>query len=56
MTMDSYSKASEVWFLLHKAEQLVINDPNYHPNVLRDLNNCMDIIETLQHQLEVSGQ
>lgn len=24
--MDRYSKASEVWFLLHKAEQLVIND------------------------------
>jgi len=54
--MDRYSKASEVWFLLHKAEQLVINDKDYHPNVLQMLNNCMDIVETLQHDIEASGQ
>jgi len=49
--MDSYSKADEVWLLLHKAEQLVINDKNYHPNVAQSLCNCMDIVETLQHKL-----
>jgi hypothetical protein len=54
--MDRHAKASEVWFLLNKAEQLVINDPDYHPNVHRDINNCMDIVETLQHKLEASGQ
>lgn len=54
--MDPYTKATEVWFLLHKAEQLIINDSNYHPKVIQSLNNCMDIVETLQHDLEASGQ
>jgi len=55
MTLTPYDKATEVWFLLHKAEQLVINDKDYHPNVLQMLNNCMDIVETLQHDIEASG-
>ena len=55
MTPTPYDKAIEVWFLLHKAEQLVINDKAYHPNVLQMLNNCMDIVETLQHDIEASG-
>jgi len=54
--MDRYSKALEVWDLLHKAEQLVINDKDYHPNVVQMLNNCMDIAETLEHTIEVSGE
>jgi hypothetical protein len=54
--MDRYSKASEVWFLLHKAEQLIINDPDYHPSVCQSINNCLDIVETLQHDIEASGQ
>ena len=54
--MDRYSKAIDVWFLLHSAEQLVINDPDYHPNVVQMLHNCMDIVETLQHNIEASGQ
>ena len=53
--MDRYSKACEVWLLLHKAEQLVINDKDYHPNVMQNLMNCMDIVETLQNKLEVSN-
>ena len=51
-----YSKVIDVWHLLHSAEQLVINDPDYHPEVLRMLNNCMDLVETLQHDIEASGQ
>jgi hypothetical protein len=54
--MDRYAKASEVWFLLHQAEQLIINDPDYHPNIIQSLNNCMDIVEILQHGIEVSGE
>jgi hypothetical protein len=54
--MDRYAKASEVWFLLHKAEQLVINDADYHPSVSQMLSNCMGIVETLQHKIEASGQ
>lgn len=51
-----YSKVSEVWHLLHKVEQLIINDADYHPSVCIMINNCMDIVETLQHGIEVSGQ
>jgi hypothetical protein len=47
-----YSKCCEVWHLLHTAEQLIINDKNFHPNVSRNLNNCLDIVETLQNKLE----
>jgi hypothetical protein len=47
-----YSKTCEVWYLLHTAEQLIINDENFHPNVLRSLNNCLDIVESLQNKLE----
>jgi len=54
--MDRHSKASEVWHLLFQVEQLVINDPDYHPSVLTTVANCMDIVETLQHDIEVSGQ
>lgn len=55
MTMDPHTKATEVWFLLHQVEQLVINDPEY-THVLRDVSNCLDRVETLQHDIEVSGQ
>lgn len=51
-----YDKVTEVWYLLNQVEQLVINDKDYHPNFLDMLNNCMDIAETLQHDIEVSGQ
>jgi hypothetical protein len=53
---DRYSKATEVWYLLHKIEQLIINDPDYSSTVINSVNNCMDIVETLQHGIEVSGQ
>jgi hypothetical protein len=53
---ERYSKAIDIWYLLHSAEQLVINDPDYHPNVVQMLTNCMDIVETLQHDIEASGQ
>jgi hypothetical protein len=47
-----YNKTCEVWHLLHTAEQLIINDKNFHPNVLQNLNNCLDIVEFLQSKLE----
>jgi hypothetical protein len=53
--MDRYTKTTEVWFLLHQVEQLIINDPAYI-HVLRDVSNCMDRVETIQHTIEVSGQ
>jgi hypothetical protein len=55
MKLDPYTKATEVWFLLHQVEQLIINDPNYHSTVIQSVNNCMDIVETLQHNIEASG-
>lgn len=54
--MDRYTKAIDVWHLLHSAEQLVINDKDYHPSVRQMLSNSMDIVETLIHDIEVSGQ
>jgi hypothetical protein len=54
--MDRHEKATEVWFLLHKVEQLIINDPDYHPSVIQSVNNSMDIVEHLQHTIEASGQ
>lgn len=53
--MDRYSKATEVWFLLHQVEQLIINDSDYI-HVQRDVSNCMDRVETIQHDIEASGQ
>jgi hypothetical protein len=53
--MDRYAKASEVWFLLHQVEQLIINDPAY-AHVLRDVSNCLDRVSNIQHNLEVSSQ
>ena len=47
-----YDKTCEVWHLLHTAEQLIINDENFSSNVLQSLNNCLDIVETLQNKLE----
>jgi hypothetical protein len=43
-----------VWFLLHKVEQLMINDPDYK-SVIGSINNAMDVAETLQHDIEASG-
>jgi hypothetical protein len=53
--MDRYSKASEVWFLLNSVEQLMINDPDYC-NVITKITLSLDIVETLQHTIEASGQ
>ena len=50
-----YQKVIDVWFYLHKAEQLIINDEDYHPNILSMLNNCLDMVETLQRKIEISG-
>lgn len=49
-----YKKAVDVWFHLHQVEQLVVNDTDYK-NLSMMLSNCIDIVETLQHDIEVSG-
>ena len=54
MTLTPYDKATEVWFLLHQVEQLIINDKQYL-HVLRDVSNCLDRVETIQHDIEASG-
>lgn len=54
--MDRYSKTWEVWILLHKAEQLVINDKDYHPDVAYMLFDCMNIVEKLQNTIEASDK
>ena len=51
-----YKKVVDVWFYLHTVEQLIINDKDYHPSVLSMINNCMDVVETLQHKIEASGE
>jgi hypothetical protein len=53
--MDPYAKAIEVYFLLHQVEQLAINDPAY-AHILRDVSNCLDRVETIQHDIEASGE
>ena len=53
--MDSYTKANEVWLLLHQVEQLIINDPDY-THVLRDVANCLDRVQVIQARIEESGQ
>ena len=50
---DPYIKATEVWFLLHKVEQLIINDELY-THVHRDVSNCLDRVETIQHNIEIN--
>ena len=55
LAMDAYDKTSEVWYLLNKAEQLILNDGNYHPSVAQSISNCLTVVETLQHQLETSA-
>lgn len=52
--MDAYTKTTEVWFLLHQVEQLIINDPAY-THVHRDVSNCLDRVETIQHDIEAAG-
>ena len=49
--MDALDKAREVWLLLFQAEQLVINDPNYHPSILDNIDNCMTQVEYLKQEL-----
>jgi hypothetical protein len=51
-----YKKSCDVWFHLHQAEQLIINDKDYHKSLSTMLDACMDIVETLQHDIEVSGK
>jgi hypothetical protein len=53
--MNRYDKTTEVWFLLHQVEQLVINDPDYRL-IIDNISNSMDIVETMQHRIEASGK
>lgn len=51
--MDRYTKVTEVWVLLHVAEQLMINDNDYPKDVLDMINHCLDIVESVQEKIEV---
>lgn len=55
LALSRYDKATEVWFLLNKIEQLIINDKDYK-HLHNPIANAMDVVETLQHDIEVSGQ
>lgn len=52
---DRYKKACDVWFHLYQVEQLVVNDTDYK-RLSMMLSNCIDIVETLQHEIEISGK
>jgi hypothetical protein len=49
--MDTLDKAREVWLLLLQAEQLVINDPHFHPSIINNIGNCMTQVECLKQEL-----
>ena len=49
--MDALTKAREVWLLLLQAEQLVINDPSYHPSIINNIGSCMTQVEYLKLEL-----
>ena len=53
--LSRYDKTIEVWFLLHQIEQLIINDGEYS-HIYDNISNSMDVVETLQHRIEASGQ
>ena len=53
--LSRYDKTIEVWFLLHQIEQLIVNDPDYR-HIYNNISNSMDVVETLQHNIEASGQ
>jgi hypothetical protein len=50
-----YEKAIEIWWLLNRVEQLMINDPDYAKAIL-NVSNSMVIVEALQHDIEISGK
>ena len=54
MSRDRYAKVTDVWFLLHQVEQLIINEPAY-VHVLRNVTNCLVLVEIIQHDIEASG-
>jgi len=49
--MDALTKAREVWLLLLQAEQLITNDPDYHPSIINNIGNCMTQVEYLKQEL-----
>ena len=49
--MDRYTKATEVWLLLHQVEQLIINDPDYS-DIRYTVANCVDIVGVFHSKLE----
>jgi hypothetical protein len=49
--MDAYAKATELWLLLHNAEQLAVNDPAYQ-KLMPLLNTCINHVGDIQRKLE----
>jgi hypothetical protein len=55
MKLADYDKVSEIWLLLNQVEQYMINDPTYQ-NVITKITTSLDLVETIQHKIEASGQ
>lgn len=55
MKLAPYDKATEAWYLLNKVEQLIINDKTY-AHVITKVTTALDLVETIQHDIEASGQ
>ena len=53
-TMGEYDRASDTWFHLSKADQLTVNHEKFK-EVNELICKCMDIVESIQHDIEVSG-
>lgn len=49
--MNRYDKVTEVWLLLHKVEQLIVNDDEYK-HIRHSIANCLDRVSTVQDRIE----
>ncbi|MFN5920268.1 MAG: hypothetical protein ACK45I_03090 [Bacteroidota bacterium] len=52
--MSEYDRASDTWFHLSKADQLTVNHEKFK-EVNELICKCMDIVESIQHDIEASG-
>lgn len=53
--MDRISKAQEIWYHLHQAEQLLVNDPDYHPSLHKAIQRNMLFVERVQDGFQDEG-
>jgi hypothetical protein len=53
--MDRISKAQEIWYHLHQAEQLTSNDTDYHPSLHEAIQRNMLFVELVQDGFQDEG-